>query len=60
MALKKKDREYVEATIENEGFDYAFTHYSDFPEVKDEEFHRLRKAYGDARKSLAEYVGVDE
>ena len=50
----------VAACVDNEGFDYAFRNYSDFKEVKDEEFHKLRKAYVDAADALAEYIGVDE
>jgi hypothetical protein len=49
----------VAAAVDNEGFDYAFRHYSDFSEVKDEEFHRLRVAYVEAASQLAEYVDVE-
>lgn len=56
-SMTKTEREDVRSTIENEGFDYAFEGYSDFPEIKDEEFHRLRKAYLAARKSLEDYIG---
>lgn len=56
MALKKKDRENVQATIDNEGFAYAFIDYSDFEEIKDEEFHRRRKAFCDAYEALKEYI----
>ena len=28
-----------------EGFDYCFKHYSSFEDVKDENFHKLRKKY---------------
>jgi hypothetical protein len=52
-----EELDYVRATIENEGFDYAFRHYSDFSEVKDARFHRLRKAYEKAANALEEYVG---
>lgn len=48
------------ACVENEGFDYAFRHYSDFREVKDEEFHKLRKAYVDAAQALEDYLGLRE
>ena len=58
--MKAKDRRYVDETVENEGFDYAFRHYSDFENVKDEEFHRLRKAYLAAREALVEYVGLED
>lgn len=47
-----KDYKYILETIENEGFDYAFTGFSDFENIKDEEFHKLRKLYLDARKTL--------
>lgn len=60
MALKKRDREYVQATVDSEGFDYAFTHYTDFEEIKDEEFHRLRVAYNEARKALVEYAEIGD
>jgi hypothetical protein len=50
----------VAACVDNEGFDYAFRHYSDFKEVKDEEFHKLRKAYVEAAEALSEYIGNEE
>jgi hypothetical protein len=50
----------VAACVENEGFDYAFRHYSDFKEVKDVEFHILRQAYVKAAEALAEYLVLDE
>lgn len=46
--------------IENEGFEYAFVNYSSFETVKDEKFHELRENYLEARKELADYLGVDE
>jgi len=55
--MTKKQREYVRDTIENEGFDYAFRHYSDYEEIKDEKFHELRKAYEQAAKELEDYIG---
>lgn len=50
----------VAACIENEGFDYAFRNYSDFRDVKDQEFHRLRKAYIEAADALSDYLRLDE
>lgn len=47
-------------TVENEGFDYAFRHYSHFGEVKDPEFHKLRAAYVLAAEDLADYIGLEE
>jgi len=56
MALKKLERNYVSDTIDNEGFDYAFNDYTDFKEIEDEEFHRLRVAYCEASKALKAYI----
>lgn len=47
---------HVRATVENEGFDYAFRSYSDFHEVKDKKFHKLREAYLAAAKALEDYI----
>ena len=58
--MKAKDARNVCDTVENEGFDYAFRHYSHFPEIKDEEFHKLRAAYVQAAKDLADYIGLEE
>ena len=57
--MKKKEREEVQAIVGNEGFDYAFRHYTSFEEITDPEFHRLRKAYVEAAEALAEYVELD-
>jgi hypothetical protein len=56
MALKKLERNYVNDTIDNEGFDYAFCDYTDFNEIEDAEFHRLREAYVAASKALKAYI----
>ncbi len=47
---------YVKDIIENEGFEYAFIHYSDFEDVEVEEFHKLRIKYCDAREDLYNYI----
>lgn len=57
--ITSKERNYVLAVVENEGFDYAFNHYSDFEEIKDEEFHQLRKNFLEARQKLAQFIGFD-
>jgi hypothetical protein len=36
--------------------DYCFKHYSDFEEIEDKEFHKLRKAYIKASENIEEYV----
>lgn len=50
----------IQAIIENEGFHYAFVHYSNFEKIEDPVFHERRKAFVDASKALADYVGCDE
>lgn len=57
--MKAKEFQYVQDTIENEGFDYAFIDYSDFAEIEDAEFHKLREAYCKAHEELKDYVGYD-
>ena len=54
--MTQKDKEYLQAKIDNEGFDYAFIHYSDFKEVKDEKFHQFREAYVKAYDDLLGYI----
>ena len=47
---------YIRSKIKNEGFHYCFAHYSNFEEVEDKEFHKLRKEYLEVSKKLEEYV----
>lgn len=54
--MYKKDKRYVSDIVEQEGFDYAFTDYTDFHEVKDEKFHELRNAYIKAKEDLQNYI----
>lgn len=60
MSMNGKELNYIKGTLEKEGFHYAFTGYSDFEEIKDEEFHRLRKAYVKATEELADYLDTPE
>lgn len=39
-----------------EGFDYCFISYSDWEEVDDEEFHKLRLKYIDSLTQLDNYI----
>jgi hypothetical protein len=55
-----KDFQYIANTIDCEGFDYAFYGYSNFEDIKDEEFHKRRTAYLAARKELVDYIGFQE
>lgn len=52
--MTKQERQRVRNIVENEGFAYAFVDYSDFEEIKDEEFHKRRLAYVEAHKALAD------
>jgi len=58
MAAKKKSNHLQEVfdAMDGEGFDYCFMHYSEWKEIKDPEFHELRKAYMKAAKALQKYV----
>lgn len=47
---------YVRSKMDGEGFDYCFRSYSNFEEVLDEDFHKLRKAYIAAAEALEKYV----
>jgi len=58
--MKNKDLIYLTNIIDNEGFDYAFKHYSNFEQIEDEEFHSLRKQYLEAREKLEKYIGLEE
>lgn len=61
MTKLQEDMEYVQSKIDNEGFDYTFTGYSDFETIKDKKFHELRKAYIKAQEDLESYIeGVVE
>ena len=48
--------ESVKYRIKAEGMDYCFKHYSDFKEIEDKEFHKLRKAYIRSSEKIEEYV----
>jgi len=55
--MTKKDIRIISDVIETEGFDYGMIEYaSTLEEVKDEEFHRLRKAYEESQTRLREYL----
>lgn len=52
----KDEMRYVLLVIKDEGFDYTFVSRSEFEEIENEEFHRLRKAYLAARNELRRYL----
>lgn len=46
----------LKSKMENEGFHYCFTHYSDWKEVEDDKFQKLKEAYQKAAKELENYI----
>ena len=61
MAKKKATSlETLRNKIDSEGFDYAVSEYSDWGEILDQEFHRLREAYLEAKTAFEEYVDTME
>jgi len=59
--MKTEDLEYMQSTIEDEGFDYTFMDYDhNYDYIKDIKFHILRKAYIKSHKELAEYLQMNE
>lgn len=48
--------EYVQSCIDLEGFHYAFADYSNYEEVADPEFHKLRELYLLAAENLQKYI----
>lgn len=54
--MTNSDAGYVKCTIQNEGFEYCFLHYSDFKNIEDELFHKLRNQYLDSMDELQKYI----
>lgn len=46
----------VQYRMDAEGFHYCFESYSDFEDIEDEEFHRIRRAYLGAAARLENYI----
>ena len=46
----------VQYRMNNEGIDYCFNGYSNWDEIEDEEFHKLRQEFLDSMKKIHEYV----
>jgi hypothetical protein len=53
---QEEEKRAVAIRMKQEGFDYCFRLYSDFEEIEDREFHKLREAYIDAANKLEKYV----
>jgi len=57
MTLEEKENwENVYYRMEQEGFHYCFESYSNFTEIKDETFHKLRQEYLLSAKQLENYI----
>ena len=56
MSNNLEDWESVKYRMRNEGIDYCFENYSNWDEIKDEEFHRLRLGFLQYMKEIREYV----
>ena len=54
--MKIEEAQYVRSKTRDEGFHYCFKHYSNFEEVEDDEFHKLRKYYLQYAKLLEDYI----
>ena len=46
----------LKSRMNQEGFHYCFKHYSNFSDIEDQEFHKLRKAYLSAADKLEKYI----
>ncbi len=46
----------VQYRMDNEGIGYCFDGYSDWDEIKDEEFHKLRLEFLSSMKKIREYI----
>jgi FKBP-type peptidyl-prolyl cis-trans isomerase (trigger factor) len=42
--------------MDNEGIDYCFEHYSNWEEIEDEEFHKLRLEFLSSMDKIRKYV----
>ena len=51
-----EDKEYIVSIINDEGLEYTFESYSDFVEIQDRQFHKLRKEYLDVVRKIKEYL----
>jgi len=51
-----EDWVFLHSKMEQEGFHYCFKHYSNFEEIEDEEFHKLRNQYLEIADQLKKYV----
>jgi len=51
-----EDWQMVRYRMDNEGLEYCFKHYSSFEEIKDKEFHKLRKKLLETMEKMRNFV----
>lgn len=51
-----EDWQMVRYRMDNEGLEYCFKHYSSFEEIKNEEFHKLRKELLEIMEKMRNFV----
>ena len=51
-----EDWQMVRYRMDNEGLEYCFKHYSSFEEIKNEEFHKLRKELLEIMEKMRTFV----
>lgn len=56
MKTPIEDWQNVQYRIDAEGFAYCFDGYSNWEEIQDQEFHRLRKEFLRTMEELRNYV----
>jgi len=58
MDLEKEyeNMKFLKAKIRDEGFHYCFKHYSNWDEIEDEEFTKLKKYYLQFSKHLEDHI----
>jgi len=56
MALTNEEKEDLQGKIDWEGFDYCFSEYSAWEEIKDEKFQELITNFRKSRKELITYL----
>jgi hypothetical protein len=53
---EREDWKNVRYRMREEGFHYCFDKYSNFNEIEDQEFHKLRLNYLESAKLLEDYI----
>ena len=56
MKTELENWESVQYRINEEGFEYCFKGYSDWKEIKDENFHELRLGFLKSMEDISEYI----